>query len=146
MPPSTTLKGEQNSWIEYRRLVLAELDRVSQEASKAIQQGNAIQLALAQALSDTKSSLLDKLRETAAKLEDNHDKRLESSEKEMEKKIAVVDAKIPPIIAEAKWLRDNIDIFGKDLSALKAKAAMLGALAGLLVTIVGIGINMYMKR
>jgi hypothetical protein len=132
-----------NGWAEYRRLVLAELERVSQDAAKAVQQGTAIQLALTQALSDTRSSMLDKIRETAIEQNKDFDRKLEAAEKESERKILALETKNS---SDIKAIREAQDAHGKDLAALKAKSALLGAVAGFVVALASLVVGIFIKK
>lgn len=143
-PPSKGANGDgPNGWAEYRRLVLAEIERVSQAAAKAESQGTAIQLALTQAISDARTHLLDKIRETASKIDEDHEKKLEAVEKDIERQLKDIETRHQ---VEIKSIKDEMDKQGKDVSALKAKAALLGAIAGFVVALVGVIASIFIKK
>lgn len=132
--PKTPNHGEDgpNGWAEYRRLVISELERIGAEAAKAVQHSTSVQLALTQALADSRTNLLDKIRETASKVEDENDRKLELNKKDFEEKF--------------RLMRDESDRHGREISALKAKAALIGGIAGFLVALAGLIVSIVIKH
>lgn len=118
--PATAAKTANNSdgpngWAEYRRLVLAELERLSAAVSKMEGHGSSLQLALSQTISETRQHLLEKIHESAVQVSAVHAKEVSN------------------LVTEIDSLNDTIQKQQKDITGLKTKAAMIGAVAGFLM-------------
>lgn len=153
--PGTTPKpapngDSQNGWAEYRRLVLAELERLSAAVAKTEGNHSHLQMAMTQALSDAKQAILDKLRDAVAKTEDENDRKIKDLVTDFDRKTKDIEARFA---ADLKEIKDNhektdkkVDLTHTDLTSLKAKALTLGAIAGFLVSLVGLVLSLVLKK
>ena len=144
------INSDQNGWVEYRRLVLAELERLSAAVAKGEANGSHVQMAMAQALSDAKQVILDKLRDSINKNDDETAKIVKDLIADFDRKTAVLEARFAHDLKEVKESlgRDEkkLDETHTELTALKAKAMMLGALSGFLVALIGLVASIFIKK
>lgn len=138
-----------NGWAEYRRLVLSELERLSNQATTTQAQLNAMQLTMAQAIGDVKTVILDKLRETISTIDDGCDKNLKALEGEVEAHMKELESRCyksienlkKDFIKQEKSLErtdKKLEKTDKTVTGLKAQAILLGAMAGLVVAAIGV--------
>lgn len=144
----------QNGWAEYRRLVLAELERLSSQVAAAQAAGTANQLTLSQAITDAKTTVLEKLRDTIKGVEDDYEKKIKSIENAVERKFKDLEARYNKKIEdlkkevdknekdfkEAETKREKNE---KDVAGLKSKMMILGGVATLLVAIAAVVATIY---
>lgn len=139
----------QNGWTEYRRLVLAELERLSAAVAASQVQGNNMQMATTQAINDAKHVILDRLHDTIKAVEDDYDKKFKIIGIDCENKVKDLEIRQNRKCEEfkrdlAKHWKDlertdkKLERTAKELTILKSKAALLGALAGFLVALAGV--------
>lgn len=149
-PTTKTANGDQNGWVEYRRLVLAELERLSAAVAKTEANGSHLQMAMTQALSDAKQIILDKLRDSITKNDDETAKIVKDLVADFDRKTAVLEARFAHDLKEVKesLSRDEkkLDETHTELTALKAKAMMLGALSGFLVALISLVASIFIKK
>lgn len=147
----------QNGWVEYRRLVLAELERLSSQVAMAQAQGVATQLAVSQAVNDTKQILLEKLRDTMSGIEDDYEKKIRTVETFAERRVKDLEVRHTQRIEDLKREIDKneknvkeaekkLERNEKEVVGLKAKAIMLGALAGFFVAIGAVVATLYVGK
>ncbi len=136
----------QNGWTEYHRLVLAELERLSNQVSATQAHGQNTQLAMTQSLNDAKSHILDKLRDTVRSMDDDYDKKIKEVELRHEKQIVELKKTIVKHEKELEKTEKKLEKTDKDLTSLKAKAVMLGAIAGFVVATVGVIASIFIKK
>lgn len=133
MPTPKVNDGDgPNGWAEYRRLVLAEIERVSHAAEKAATLVQNLQVTLTQAIADSKDDLLNRMSEVATRIDHASSLKIQASEKKTEDEI--------------KALREEVTRQGNDLSALQAKATLFGAIAGFIVAVGSVLANMFIKK
>ncbi len=154
LPPS----GDgQSDWAEYRRLVIAELERLGIQVEAAHAQGVATQLvvsqtvlatqlAVTQAVNDAKQSILDKLRETVSGVKDDSDRKLKEVETRHDKTVADLKKDIVKQEKELAATDKKLEKATLDLTTLKTKAMMLGAGAGFLMALVGLLATLFLKK
>ncbi len=129
----TTPNGDgPNGWAEYRRLVLSELERISNAVAKCDSQSNAFHLTLSKAISDARDNLLDKLHKSCLEQDTERDRLLKEMETQYDQKFTALEVKT--------------DKHTVDLTSLKTKSAVLGALAGFLVALGGFLATVFMKK
>jgi hypothetical protein len=163
MPATPTKQsvGEPESWAEYRRLVLAELERIGQEVARVDRNNATLQLTLHQAIADAKNNLTDKMRELLNRSEEEYDRKLAGVDARAHGALTTVDARsqvdlkaldtrftdtTKSIKDEAKNIRDEQTKQGKDISSLKTTAALVGGAAGLIVAIAALIAGIVFKR
>ena len=117
---------DSNGWAEYRRLVLAEIERLDKDASTALAQIATTHLTVTQLVSEARSALHDKIVESVRQVDEEHGRKLE-------RRLSSIKHDHQ---AEVKRLSDTLDSHVKEISALKAKATLFGAMAGFLVALV----------
>lgn len=144
----------QNGWAEYRRLVLAELERLSSQVAATQATGVASQLALSQAITDAKNTIMEKLRDAIKATEDDYEKKIKVLENFVERKVKEIETrynkKIEDIkkevdknekdFKEAEKKREKNE---KDVAGLKSKMVILGGIATLLVAIAAVIATIY---
>lgn len=152
--PSTPAKpaanGDQNGWVEYRRLVLAELERLSAAVAKAETSGGHIQIVMTQALSDAKQTIMDKLRDTLAKSDDETAKMVKDMVADFDRKTTALEVRFAHDLKEIKETQSKdekkLDDTHTELTALKAKAMILGAMSGFIVAVIGLVMSIFIKK
>jgi DNA anti-recombination protein RmuC len=151
----SSLSGDgPNSWAEYRRLVLSELERVSAATTKCEIQVAANFLTLTQTINDVRQQLLEKIRETAERIDDEREKKTRELELDYNKKVRELETeygkKIDEIRKDADKKLDEtkkeIMLLGKDITTLKTKATVLGGIAGFLVALLGLVASIFLKK
>jgi septal ring factor EnvC (AmiA/AmiB activator) len=147
----------QNGWAEYRRLVLAELERLGTQVAVTQTQGQNTQMAMAQALNDAKAHILDKLRDTVRTMDDDFEKKIRDIEEEAAKKAKEVETRHEKQIGELKKTitkhendlektEKKLEKIDKELTSFKAKVIMLGAVAGFVVAVIDIVVSISIKK
>jgi len=140
--PNTTNKptgGDANGWTEYRRLVLAELERLSRELQQIQSQIASLQLVLSQSINDNKHTTSEKIREATNKLDDTYEKRCKETGTETEKSLKELERKL-------EKADETIEKVAKDLHGLNSKAMALGAAAGFIMSLVGLMASIFFKK
>lgn len=132
MPPTKQYTEGPDGWVEYRRLILSELERISNSVAKCELQANNIHTHLIQAIADAKQSLMEKMREVYQKHEDERDKVVLQLKTEFDKKVSELEQKTEKAFTE--------------VTSLKAKATILGALAGFVVAVLGVIASIIWKK
>lgn len=124
-----------DSWAEYRRLVLAELERLDTTVSKLtqvsldhekdlIENNNAIKTDLLQKIQGLKDETVEKVRKMITEIRSELVKKQERENKELEGFIYEIEKRVQRVQTEIR--------------VLKGKAALLGFIAGLVVAVVSI--------
>ncbi len=153
-----------NGWAEYRRLVLAELERLSSAINKVESQETASHQSTIQIIHDMRELFFEKIAQSSVSVHSVQDERRSELEDRVFRIMTELKEKYDNDIKELKEKYDN-DIkelkekhhkdmldtkaeqnqHGNEISALKAKAAVLGAIAGFLVAIISVVVNIYFK-
>lgn len=120
-PTKPNLKENTNGWAEYRRLVLAEIERLNITTSKLETQQSTDKISWHQQISEAQRQMVDKLHATESRMDDEYEEKHDE-------------------------ISEKVDKLINDMTSIKATAAALGAVAGLVVTIIGILISVYLKK
>jgi len=122
MPPIN--RPNDDSWIEYRRLVLAELERLDSAIDK-----------LVNASTIYEKQFLEKLQTLKDSLEEHHRNTLSVIKKELENK---EKHDIEILQSQTNDLKELYHKVITEVKVIKAKAAFLGFLSGLGIAIIGL--------
>lgn len=136
----------QNGWTEYRRLVLAELERLSNANAANQLLGTTTQLVMTQAINDAKQTILDKLRDTMRASEEEFDKKLKDLETRLHREHIDLKKSVTKQEKDLEKTDKKQEKTDKELTSLKAKAMMLGALAGFIVAVCGVLASIFIKK
>ncbi len=128
-----------DGWTEYRRLVLAELERLSKDLVYAQGQITTNHLTTSQAINSVKDTILDKLNTAIRESEIGHHKAIEDLEERYDKKI-------DELKEDLKKQGKDLDKTDKGVTSLKAQAVLLGGLAGFLVAVGGVIVSIIFKK
>lgn len=131
-----------DSWSEYRRLVLAELERldnavakltqVSLDHEKGMLEGNnTLRSDFINKVNSVKEELIEKIRKLIEDIRSEIGGHTSSELKNLEDKIESIERKLSRTIA--------------DLRIIKGQAAVLGFISGLLVAVVAIIVQFYSR-
>jgi hypothetical protein len=132
---SPTPKNQSDSWAEYRRLVLAELERLDTAVNKLtqvsldhekdlIEDSNALKNDLLTKIQTHKDETVDKVRAMITDIRSELLKRQQREDSQLENCIGEIDKKLTKVQLEVQ--------------VLKGKAALLGFISGLVVAVVSI--------
>ena len=119
--PAKHLGNDAESWIEYRRLVLSELERLSLVVERLEAQLVAAQLASSHAIAETHRNMLERIHHLIDEL----------------------DEKISKRTAEAD---DRVNKLSQEVVTLKAQSALLGAAAGFIVAVVAVVVAFFVRN
>lgn len=123
------------SWSEYRRLVLAELERLDTAVSKLTQISLEHEKDLIEITSGTKAEMMDKLQ----KLKDETIERVRSMISEIKNELTMKEsADVLQIETMVQAINDRLNKVQTEIKVLQGKAALLGFGAGLIVAIISI--------
>ena len=123
------------SWSEYRRLVLAELERLDTAVSKLTQISLEHEKDLIEITSGTKAEMMDKLQ----KLKDETDERVRNMISEIKNELTMKEsADVLQIETMVQAINDRLNKVQTEIKVLQGKAALLGFGAGLIVAIISI--------
>lgn len=136
----------QNGWAEYRRLVLAELERLSNANAANQLLGTTTQLVMSQAINDAKQTILDKLRDTMRVADEEFETKLKALETRLHKENADIKKTITKQEKDLEKAEKKQEKTDKELTSLKAKAVMFGALAGFIVAVCGVLASIFIKK
>jgi hypothetical protein len=131
--------SHNDNWSEYRRLVLAELERLDAALTKIaeaiLSQERDIMSCkedLIDRMTKLKETSLDKIRELIEATKDE----LEKEEKENNQKLS----------NRVRSVEDRHDVLSTEIKVLKGKAALLGFLAGLTVAVISLVISYFESK
>lgn len=123
------------SWSEYRRLVLAELERLDTAVSKLTQISLEHEKDLIEITSGTKAEMMDKLQ----KLKDETIERVRNMISEIKNELTMKEsADVLQIETMVQAINDRLNKVQTEIKVLQGKAALLGFGAGLIVAIISI--------
>jgi hypothetical protein len=123
------------SWAEYRRLVLAELERLDTAVSKLTQISLEHEKDLIEITSGTKAEMMDKLQ----KLKDETIERVRNMISEIKNELSIKEsADVLQIETMVQAINDRLNKVQTEIKVLQGKAALLGFGAGLIVAIISI--------
>jgi hypothetical protein len=123
------------SWSEYRRLVLAELERLDTAVSKLTQISLEHEKDLIEITSGTKAEMMDKLQ----KLKDETIERVRNMISEIKNELSIKEsADVLQIETMVQAINDRLNKVQTEIKVLQGKAALLGFGAGLIVAIISI--------
>ena len=123
------------SWSEYRRLVLAELERLDTAVSKLTQISLEHEKDLIEITSGTKAEMMDKLQ----KIKDETIERVRNMISEIKNELTMKEsADVLQIETMVQAINDRLNKVQTEIKVLQGKAALLGFGAGLIVAIISI--------
>jgi len=123
------------SWSEYRRLVLAELERLDTAVSQLTQISLEHEKDLIEITSGTKAEMMDKLQ----KLKDETIERVRNMISEIKNELSIKEsADVLQIETMVQAINDRLNKVQTEIKVLQGKAALLGFGAGLIVAIISI--------
>ena len=123
------------SWSEYRRLVLAELERLDTAVSKLTQISLEHEKDLIEITSGTKAEMMDQLQ----KLKDETIERVRNMISEIKNELTMKEsADVLQIETMVQAINDRLNKVQTEIKVLQGKAALLGFGAGLIVAIISI--------
>lgn len=135
-----------DGWTEYRRLVLAELERLSRDLDGIQSQVTATNLSTAQAINAVKDSILDKLA-TAIKTADcEYQKAIHELEARQNTRFEEFKKNLKKQEKDIEKTDEKTDKTDKTVTGLKAQAVVLGALAGFLVALGSLIVSIIFKK
>jgi len=127
---STDKPGD--TWAEYRRLVLAELERLDVAVCKLAETNLEHERELVETLSACKTELIERLQTLKEMIEDRHRRIVEDVKAELETKEKHDIDELKTLI---KAVEDSYHKASAEIKVIKAKAALFGFLAGLAIAI-----------
>jgi hypothetical protein len=147
----TTVNNDgQNGWTEYRRLVLAELERLSNVLTAEQATSATLQLSLTQAINSAKQIILDKLHEDIKNADELYDKKLTSYELKLYRRIKEVETRYAKQLSDLKKdlekAEKKLEMTDKEVTSLRSKALVLGALAGFVVALGSLVVSIFIKK
>lgn len=139
MSNTNNLKLNGDTWIEYRRLVLAELERLDSAISKLAQAN----LDQEKDLAEYKTELIERLQKLKETIETHHRELISDIKKELvdQERSDVDDLRI-----QTKVLQELYNKVSAEVKIIKAKSALFGFLAGFVIALVSLIIKIIWNK
>lgn len=114
-------EAQEGGWIEYRRLVLSELERINTTLKACESHSSTIHVSLSTTISDVKQNLMEKLHSHKEIIEKDYETKIDK-------------------------LEERVDRQGTQITGLKVTCSLLGGLAGFVVAVAGVLATLYTKN
>lgn len=132
-----------DTWAEYRRLILAELERLDMSISRLAETNLEHEKELIEVVSTCKTELIERLQKLKDILEDRYRELIEAVKKELETK---EQNDISALKAQTKELENNYHKVSAEVKVIKAKAALFGFLSGLVIAIISLVVKIMWNK
>lgn len=136
-------RNQSDSWAEYRRLVLAELERLDNAVNKLTQVSLDHEKDLIEDSNSLKTDLLGKLQTLKDETVEKVRAMITEIRAEILNRQQREDAQLEGFIAEIEKKVNRVQM---EIQILKGKAALLGFVAGLLVAVLSIVAQVFWTR